>query len=156
MFGKVMSISDELMWRYYELLSDTSLPEIRRSRAQVENGSLHPMEVKKTLATELVERLHGSMAARSARDYFETRYQKKSLPSHIKKQFAAPEPVWICQLLTDVLQFAKSRGEARRLISQGAVKVDGEVVTDINFEFHGKRHRVVEVGKNRIAQVANG
>jgi len=156
MFGKVMSISDELMWRYYELLSDTSLPEIRRSHAQVENGSLHPMEVKKTLAAELVERFHGSMAARSARDYFETRYQKKSLPSHIKKQFAAPEPVWICQLLTDVLQFAKSRGEARRLISQGAVKVDGEVVTDINFEFHGKRHRVVEVGKNRIAQVANG
>jgi tyrosyl-tRNA synthetase len=152
MFGKIMKVSDELMWRYYELLSDQDLHAIQVTRAQVESGGIHPMEVKKSLAAELVARFHGSAAARSAQDYFETRYQKRSVPKDIKKQFSAPESIWICQLLADVLKFAKSRGEARRLISQGAVKVDGEIITDVNFQFHGDVHRVLEVGKNRIAQ----
>jgi tyrosyl-tRNA synthetase len=155
MFGKVMSISDELMWRYYELLSDKGLPEIQRNHAQVDNGLLHPMEAKKSLAVELVERFHGSMAARSAREYFETRYQKKSVPKDIRKQFSALQPVWICRLLVD-LEFAKSNTEARRLVAQGAVRIDGKVITDVQFEFKPESHHVVEVGKNRIAQVANG
>ncbi|HZA53813.1 MAG TPA: tyrosine--tRNA ligase [Candidatus Udaeobacter sp.] len=155
MFGKVMSISDELMWRYYELLSDKGLPEIQRNHAQVDNGFLHPMEAKKSLAVELVERFHGSMAARSAREYFETRYQKKSVPKDIRKQFSALQPVWICRLLVD-LEFAKSNTEARRLVTQGAVRIDGKVITDVQFEFKPGSHHVVEVGKNRIAQVANG
>ncbi len=151
MFGKIMSISDELMWRYYELLSDKDLRGIQTQRSQAEKGIVHPMEAKKSLAAELVARFHGADAAQSAQNYFETRYQKKSVPKEIKKQFSAPEPIWICRLLMD-LQFAKSGSEARRLIAQGAVKVDGQVVTDVNFEFHGKNHRVVEVGKSRIAQ----
>jgi tyrosyl-tRNA synthetase len=154
MFGKIMSISDALMWRYYELLSDKSLTEIQAMRAQVENEAVHPMEAKKSLAAELVARFHGAEAARSAQDYFETRYQKKSVPKEIKKQFSAPDPVWICELIADRLGFAKSRGEARRLIAQGAVKVDGKVVTDVNFQFQGRDHEIIEVGKNRIAQVA--
>jgi tyrosyl-tRNA synthetase len=153
MFGKLMSISDELMWRYYELLSDTNLSEIQKQRSEVEAGSLHPMEVKKRLATELVERFHGPAAARSARDYFETRYQKNAVPKEIRKQFPASRPIWICRLLVD-LDFAKSSSEARRLIAQSAVRVDGQVISDVNFEFNGDLHRVVEVGKNRIAQVA--
>jgi tyrosyl-tRNA synthetase len=152
MFGKVMSISDDLMWRYYELLSDRGLEEISATRNNVQNGRLHPMEAKKSLAEELVARFHGPAAARAARDYFETRYQKKSLPKQIRKRFCAPEAVWICRLLVD-LDFAKSNTEARRLISQGAVRVDGDVVNDINFEFKGNIHRIVEVGKNRIAQI---
>src|SRR5713226_2736002 len=151
MFGKIMSISDELMWRYYELLSDKDLRGIQTQRSQAEKGIVHPMEAKKSLAAELVARFHGADAAQSAQNYFETRYQKKSVPKEIKKQFSAPEPIWICRLLMN-LQFAKSGSEARRLIAQGAVKVDGQVVTDVNFEFHGKNHRVVEVGKSRIAQ----
>ena len=151
MFGKIMSISDELMWRYYELLSDKDRGGIQTQRSQAEKGIVHPMEAKKSLAAELVARFHGADAAQSAQNYFETRYQKKSVPKEIKKQFSAPEPIWICRLLMD-LQFAKSGSEARRLIAQGAVKVDGQVVTDVNFEFHGKNHRVVEVGKSRIAQ----
>jgi len=154
MFGKIMSISDELMWRYYELLSDKNLTEIQTIRAQVENETVHPMEAKKSLAAELVARFHGDEAARSAQDYFETRYQKKSMPKEIKKQFSAPDPVWICELIADRLGFAKSRGEARRLIAQGAVKVDGKVVTDVNFQFQRRDHEIIEVGKNRIAQVA--
>ena len=76
------------------------------------------------------------------------------MPEGIRKRFSAPESVWICELIADHLQFAKSRGEARRLVTQGAVKVDGKVVTDINFQFQGRMHQIIEVGKNRIAQIA--
>ncbi|HWO40691.1 MAG TPA: tyrosine--tRNA ligase [Candidatus Eisenbacteria bacterium] len=154
-FGKIMSISDELMWRYYELLSDRSLEAIESARARVERGELHPMEAKKALAEELVARFYDATAAQAARDYFETRHQRKALPRGIRRQFAAPEPIWICRLLLD-LGFVKSSSEARRLVSQGAVRVDGEVVADVNFVFDGNRHQVVEVGRNRIAQVLAG
>ncbi len=110
------------------------------------------MEVKKSLGIELVTRFHGASAAAAARNYFETKFQKKAMPTDIRKQFSTDEPVWICRLLVDVLEFAKSGNEARRLIAQGAVKVDNEVVTDVNFQFDGARHKVIAVGKNRIAQ----
>jgi tyrosyl-tRNA synthetase len=152
MFGKIMSISDELMWRYYELLSNKDLREIQTSRSQAESGELHPMELKKSLASELVARFHGEDGAAVAQEYFKTRYQKKSVPKDIRKHFAAPEAIWICRLLVD-LEFAKSGSEARRLIAQGAVKVDGRVINDVSFQFQGDLHTIVEVGKNRIAQV---
>jgi tyrosyl-tRNA synthetase len=152
-FGKVMSVSDGLMWRYYELLSDRDLTDIQKLRSGVESGGVHPMDAKKSLAAELVRRFHGAAAAQAAQGYFEARYQKKARPDVIRKQFSAPASVWICELLTDNLQFAKSRGEARRLIAQGAVRIDGEVITDINFQFRSGLHQVIEVGKNRIAQV---
>jgi tyrosyl-tRNA synthetase len=147
-----MSISDELMWRYYELLSDRKIEEITELRNNVGSGSAHPLEVKKLLAYEITERFHGPGAAKSAQDYFETRHQKRSVPKNIRKRFSPPERVWICELLVD-LQFARSRGDARRLITQRAVKVDGKVIADVDFEFQRKVHRVIEVGKSRIAQV---
>ena len=153
-FGKMMSISDELMWRYAELLSDRDLEEIKRVRAQVAQGSVHPMDFKKNLACEIVSRFHGRAAAESARDYFETRHQKRSVPKDVRKQFSPPDRIWICQLLVD-LEFAKSKGEARRLIAQGAVKVDGKIIREADFEFLGGVHRLVEVGKTRIAQVGS-
>ena len=152
MFGKIMSASDHLMWRYYELLSDRDLRAIQILRSQVDTGALHPMDAKKSLATELVARFHGSAAANTAREYFEIRFQKKSTPSDICQQFAAPEPIWICRLMVEVLNFAKSTSEARRLIGQGAVKIDGHVIYDVNFQFHPSEHKIIEVGKNRIAQ----
>lgn len=152
MFGKVMSASDHLMWRYYELLSDQPMNAIETLRSQVAGGTLHPMDAKKSLAAELVARFHSRAAADAARAYFEARFQKKSMPSEIRQQFAAPDPIWICRLLVDVLKFAKSTSEARRLIGQGAVKVDGQVIHDINFQFHAIDHEIIEVGKNRIAQ----
>ena len=152
MFGKIMSISDTLMWRYYELLSDRNLDQIQSLRRQVDNGSLHPMDVKKSLALELIARFHSTDAATTAQNYFETKFQKRTTPTDIRTQFAAPEPIWICRLIVDVLKFAKSTSEARRLIAQGAVKVDGQVVSDVNFQFHDRQHHLLEVGKNRIAQ----
>jgi tyrosyl-tRNA synthetase len=151
-FGKVMSISDTLMLRYYELLSDRPLDEIASWRAQVEQGSRHPIEVKKDLAGELVARFHGAASAQSAREYFEARHQNKSAPKSIRKRFSAPQPIWICRLLVE-LEFAKSNTEARRLVAQGAVRIDGETITDVNVEFSADVHRVLEVGKNRIAQI---
>ena len=152
MFGKIMSVSDDLMWRYYELLSDQPMKAVEALRSQVKAGELHPMEAKKSLAAELVSRFHSSASADAARAYFETRFQKKSTPSEIRQQFEAAEPIWICRLLVDVLKFAKSTSEARRLMGQGAVKVDGRVIYDINFQFHAGDHEIIEVGKNRIAQ----
>src|SRR5258705_10697426 len=108
MFGKVMSISDTLMWRYYELLSDKDLNEIQALRAQVEDGSLHPMEVKKSLGNGIVARFHGTAAAAGARRDFETKFQKKSMPSEIRQPFSTPETVWICRLHVRGLKFAKS------------------------------------------------
>jgi tyrosyl-tRNA synthetase len=151
----MMSISDALMWRYAELLSDRDIEEVKNIHEQVAGGSVHPMDFKKSLADEIVCRFHGPAAAASARDYFETRHQKRSVPKNIAKRFAPPDRVRICQLLVD-LGFAKSKGEARRLIAQRAVKIDGQLVTDVDFEFQGKLHRLIEVGKTRIAQAADG
>ena len=152
MYGRTMSVSDELMWRYCELLSNRDLDEIDREKSAVAAGSLHPMEVKKALAAEIVERFHGDEAAKSAQEYFEERHQRRSIPRNIRKSFSPPDKIWVCQLLLD-LEFARSKSDARRLVAQRAVRVDGAVVDDPNFEFHRDTHRVVEVGKNRIAQV---
>jgi tyrosyl-tRNA synthetase len=151
-FGKVMSISDALMWRYFELLSDKGLDEIAALHTQVEKGQLHPMEAKKNLGAELVKRFHGAAAAESARNYFETRFQNRTTPKEIRQKFSVPEPIWICRLMVD-LKFASSTSEARRLVAQNAVKVDAQLVKDVNFQFDSTRHNVIEVGKNRIAQV---
>ncbi len=152
MYGRTMSITDELMWRYYELLSGRDLDEIDLRKASVSAGSLHPMEVKKALAAEMVERFHGRDAAKSAQEYFETRHQRRTIPREIRKSFSPPDRIRVCQLLVD-LEFARSKSDARRLVTQRAVRVDGAVVNDPDFEFHRETHRVVEVGKNRIAQV---
>jgi len=151
-FGKIMSISDSLMWRYYELLSDKRLDELSALRAQVDSAQLHPMEAKKSLGTELVARFHDAEAAARARSYFETRFQNRATPRDIRQQFLAPEPIWICRLMVD-LKFAKTTSEARRLVAQNAVKVDAQLVNDVNFQFDGALHKVIEVGKNRIAQI---
>ena len=151
-FGKVMSISDGLMWRYYELLSDKELAEIAGLRRQVEGDQLHPMEAKKILAGELVARFNGTAAAKSARGYFETRFQNRTAPKEIRQKFSASEPIWICRLIVE-LKFASSTSEARRLVAQNAVKVDAHLVNDVNFQFDSALHNIIEVGKNRIAQV---
>jgi tyrosyl-tRNA synthetase len=151
-FGKVMSISDDLMWRYYELLSDADSEKIAALREAVTAQIENPMHVKKALARELVERFHDSQGAQWAQEYFEERYQKKAIPANVRKQFSSPDRIGICQLVVD-LQFAESKSQAKRLIAQGAVRVDGKVVREINFEFQRELHRVIEVGKNRIAQV---
>lgn len=147
-FGKVMSISDQLMVRYYELLGVGTVEEV----ARVRQGTVHPMQAKKFLAETLTARFHGPAAAREAAEFFEQRFQRKTAhqPDRIRLESVAEE-VGILQLLKDV-GFAPSTSEARRLVGQGAVRVDGERVGQ-NFRFRRGVHRLLEVGKRRLAEI---
>jgi len=147
MFGKVMSVSDPLMLRYYRMLTDVPESEI----AAIESGAVHPMEAKKRLAWLIVEEYHGADAARAAREYFETKFQRHEVPQNAPV-YRVTEPLWVCELMKQ-LRFASSTSEARRLIAQGAVRVDGRVVTDVQFRFVPGEHRVLEVGKRRVARI---
>jgi len=147
MFGKLMRISDPLMARYYQLLTDLGADEI----ASIKSGSVHPMEAKKRLASMIVEEYHGAQAANAARAYFESKFQRREVPTNVPV-YRIAEDIWICELMKQ-LQFAPSNSEARRLVSQGAVRVDGETVKDANFRFIPGQHKVLEVGKRRVARI---
>ncbi|HYC01308.1 MAG TPA: tyrosine--tRNA ligase [Candidatus Limnocylindrales bacterium] len=151
MFGAIMSISDPLMMRFYELLSDAPADYLR----QVAAGDVHPMEAKKRLAEEMVARFHGTHAGGAARAAFERRFQRSELPTDIPG-ITWEDPgasVWICRLLQES-GLAASRGEARRLVQQGAVRLDGQRVTDPESEIPAQGAVVVEVGKRRIARIS--
>jgi tyrosyl-tRNA synthetase len=147
MFGKLMKVSDPLMVRYYQLLTGASAEEI----AGLKSGAVHPMEAKKRLATMIVEEYHGAEAARVARGHFESKFQRREVPANAPV-YRIAEDIWICELMKQ-LEFAASNGEARRLVSQGAVRVDGETVSDVNFRFVPGQHKVLEVGKRRVARI---
>ena len=154
MFGKLMSISDDLMWRYAELLSDRPLAEIQAERSRVLTGQLHPKDVKVALARELVARFHGGEAATRAVDDFERRFSRReldadSLPEKVVDGGGKPVP--LVRALTEA-QLTASTSEARRLITQGAVKVGGEKVSDLKAELPVGTH-VVQVGKLRAARL---
>jgi tyrosyl-tRNA synthetase len=147
MFGKLMSIPDRMMSRYFELLTDTVPAEM----AAMRSGKAHPMESKKRLATTIVAEYHDSDAAKDAREYFESKFQRREVPQDVPV-FRIAEELWICELLKQ-LGFAASTNEARRLVGQGAVRVDRQTVSDINFHFVPGQHRILEVGKRRVARI---
>ena len=147
MFGKLMSIPDRMMPRYFELLTDVAPAEL----AAIRSGESHPMESKKRLATMIVAEYHDNDAAKDARDYFESKFQRREVPQDVPVFRIAAE-LWICELLKQ-LGFAASTNEARRLVGQGAVRVDRQTVTDINFHFVPGQHRILEVGKRRVARI---
>nr|WP_305042980.1 tyrosine--tRNA ligase [Geoalkalibacter sp.] len=154
-FGKVMSISDELMIRYYELLSDVGLERLRQVRDGIAGlpGGAHPMESKKALAREMVERFHGAAAARQAEEDFVRQFKQKEIPDDILTlQLSFAEPVWICRLLADAGLVA-SNGEARRLVQQGAVRINGERVDNPEFEVAPVGEVILQAGKRRFARV---
>jgi tyrosyl-tRNA synthetase len=150
MYGKLMSLSDPLMVRYYTLLSRA--PADRQEAIQ--RGEVHPMEAKKTLAAELVERFHGTEAAREAERYFEERFQKRTPYQPTVVRLPSGAEVWICQLIKDI-GFAPSTSEARRLVAQGAVRVDGRLV-DVSYRFRPGTDRLLEVGRRRVAKITLG
>jgi tyrosyl-tRNA synthetase len=155
-YGKVMSISDELMVRYYELLSDVDLAQLQKVRDGVagRDGGAHPMESKKALAREMVTRFHGPDEALRAEEQFVQQFKQKELPNDMPSVVVeAGEPVWICRLLTEA-GLTKSNGEARRLIKQGGVKLDGAKVTDAGREIPPCGECVLQAGKRRFARVA--
>jgi tyrosyl-tRNA synthetase len=154
-FGKVMSISDELMIRYYELLSDVDLDGLQLVRDGVEgkSGGRHPMEAKKALARELIERFHSAADAEQAEQAFVQQFKQKEVPDDIPEvRIESSAPVWICRLMNDA-GLVSSNGEARRLIKQGGVKLNGEKIDNADMEVEAVGEIILQAGKRRFARV---
>ena len=154
MFGKVMSISDDLMWRYFELLSFRSNEDIERLRQQVADGA-NPRDAKFALAEELVDRFHGAGAGARAREEFVARFQKGALPDDMPEVelSAAEGALPIARVLKDA-GLTPSTSEALRMIKQGAVRIDGERVDNPELQIAAGETHVVQVGKRRFARVS--
>ncbi len=153
-FGKVMSISDELMYRWYALLTEEGQRGAQAIRQQVEAGQLHPRKAKVTLAMHLVTRFHGEAAAEVARRGFEQVFARKELPNEIPELCLSAQGTAL--RLLDLLRegaLAKSGGEARRLIRGGGVKLDGEKVRSEELEIRREGELLLQVGKRRFLRV---
>jgi len=153
MFGKLMSISDELMWRYFELLSFRPMAEIKLWMQECEQGA-NPRNYKVKLAQEIIERFHDSDAARKALENFEARFQRGAIPDEMDELEFKIEGSSYCiaNLLKDA-GLTVSTSEAIRLINQGAVKIDGEKVSDPKLEISVNAESVYQVGKRKFARV---
>jgi tyrosyl-tRNA synthetase len=157
-YGKIMSVSDELMVRYYELLSDVDLSALQKVRDGVAGlpGGAHPMEAKKALGRELVARFHGEAQARRAEEEFLHQFKQKEVPEDIETvRFASGDPIWVCRLLSEA-GLVGSNGEARRLIQQGGVKIDGEKINDPEREVPAAGEVILQAGKRRFARIIFG
>ena len=153
MFGKIMSISDELMWRYFELLSFRSTDEIAGFKQDIAAGG-NPRDVKFALGEELVARFHDAAAGRAARESFVARFQKGALPEDMREvEVTAPQGgLPIANLLKDA-GLVDSTSEAMRLLKQGAVRLDGDRVEDRGLSIAAGAVHVCQVGKRRFARV---
>jgi len=157
MYGKAMSVPDELMVKYFELVTDLSNEEIAAIREGLADGTLHPRDAKMKLAHTLVRMYHGEEAARQAEDYFRTVFQERALPDEIpvvavERGKLEDGRMWIVRLLVE-LGLVHSNGEGRRLIQQGGVRIDGEKVTDVDAAVTVRDGMVVQVGKRKFAKV---
>jgi len=150
MFGKVLSISDDLMWRYYELLSTLSLEEIAACKEEVSNGKMHPKIAKENLALELVKRYHSEDSSNSAKEEFNNVHKKNELPTDIK-EFSCEGPIWIAKALVDC-KISPSTSQSRRDVKQGAVKLNQEKVSDEQLQLE-KGEYILQVGKRKFAKL---
>jgi tyrosyl-tRNA synthetase len=154
MFGKLMSISDQLMWRYFELLSFRPAGEIAAFREQVAAGT-NPRDIKFLLGEEIVARFHDQAAATRAREGFIARFQKGALPDEIpEQQVSAPSGTLALANLLKEAGLTGSTSEALRMIRQGAVRIDGERVEDEGLAFSVGDCHLFQVGKRRLARVS--
>ncbi len=152
MFGKIMSISDELMWRYYELLSFRPMSEVNALRKQVETG-MNPRDAKVMLAEELIARFHDKAAAIKSHENFVARFQQGAMPDDMPElALTADAGLPIANLLKEA-GLVSSTSEALRMIKQGAVKIDGEKIEDRNLVIAKETSHIYQVGKRRFAKV---
>jgi tyrosyl-tRNA synthetase len=150
MFGKILSISDDLMWRYFELLSTKSLEEIAEINAGVEDGSLHPKKVKESLALEITERFHTKELAENAKAEFDKVHAKSQIPTDIA-EFSCDGEIWIAKALVDC-NIEPSTSQARRDIKQGGVKIDQQKVSDEKLQLSAGEY-LLQVGKRKFAKL---
>jgi len=155
MFGKVMSISDEIMWRYYELCTDLTPEQISGIRSSAQSGGKNPRDIKIELAKSIVADFHSHDAANSAEEEFVRRFKNKETPDEVEeKQLAATPDGWeLAQLLVTV-GLAESKGEARRLIQQGGVSLDGAKQTGATIVGQTSGTVLIKVGKRRFTRVS--
>lgn len=152
-FGKVMSISDETMWLWYELISFRSLPEIQKLRDQVVDG-LNPRDVKYLLAEEIAARFHTPQAATEARQNFIAQFQKGQLPDEVPEVLLTTEGAFLS--IANIIKsagLADSTSLANRLVEQGAVRVDGERILDRNINIDQNKDILIQVGKRKFAKI---
>lgn len=153
MFGKIMSVSDELMWRYFELLSFRPLSEVTALKTKVEQGG-NPRDVKFLLAEEIIARFHDRNAASAAREAFIARFQRGAMPDEIpEKDVCAQGGEMPLPTLLRLAGLVDSSSEGARMVSQGAVRIDGERVEDKGLSLAVGASHVVQVGKRRFARV---
>lgn len=154
MFGKIMSISDELMWNYYELLSSCSLKEIESFKQGINDGTVNPRDVKISLAKEIITRYHSAEAAESAHNDFVTRFSKNAIPENIEEltiSLNGEVSIGVANLLKNAGLVA-STSDAIRMVKQNAVKRDGKTVTDPKYLVEAGT-AVWQVGKRRFAKI---
>jgi tyrosyl-tRNA synthetase len=153
MFGKIMSISDELMWRYYDLLSFKPIEEIEQLKIDMANGT-NPRDIKIALAQELIARFHSKADAEAALQDFIQRFQKNAIPDEMLEIEVTidAQGIAIGNLLKQA-DLVASTSDAMRMIKQGAVKINGEKVTDTRFVVQRKGENVYQVGKRKFARI---
>ncbi len=152
-FGKLMSISDDLMWRYLELLSFKSMNEIQQWKRQVEEG-LNPVGIKKDFAQEIVARFHGDEAGIAARTGFENQFKKGQLPDDLAEfSIEVPEQGMAIANILKEANLTSSTSEALRMLKQGAVKIDGEKIQDKSLLIKKGYTAVYQVGKRKFAKI---
>jgi len=149
-YGKVLSVSDELMWRYYELLSEKSLKEIEEIKNFVKNGTLHPKVAKENLALELTTRFYNEESAIVAKREFDNVFKSNKIPTEIE-EFEMEDGVWICKALVDA-KIEPSTSQARRDIKQGGVRINQEKVSDDKLNLTVGEY-TLQVGKRKFAKV---
>ncbi len=154
-FAKLMSISDTLMWRYFELLLLYLPDKIADLKKQVASSALHPMELKKRMAFEVIERFWTEKEAKSAKQAFEAVFQKKdySKIKSVKLPENVQNPLWVVELLK-ILGAISTSSEAKRLIQAGAVSIDEQVVKDFKFMVDCRSDMIIKVGKHRIYRIS--
>lgn len=151
MYGKLLSISDDLMWRYYELLSEKSLVEIEEIRNGVKNGSIHPKIAKENLALEITTKYHGKEAANSAKVEFDNVHTKNELPTDIECFTIKGSPLWIVKALVEC-KMCSTNSEARRKIAENAVSINQSKISDDKMELNVGEY-VLQVGKKSFAKL---
>lgn len=150
MFAKILSISDELMWRYYNLLSTKTLDEIEHLKDGVISGIFHPKKIKEELALEIVSRYHSALKAREALDEFERVHAKNELPENID-EYEFDEALWIARVMVES-KLSSSTSQARRDIAQGALKIDQIKVSDDQLLLQSGEY-ILQVGKRKFAKI---
>jgi tyrosyl-tRNA synthetase len=155
MFGKLMSIPDDLMWDYYELATDRSESEIVQLKNDVASGKLHPMDAKMKLAEEIVSTFHGTDAGRKAADHFQRVFRDRKAPAEAPVHKVPRGPAKKLTTLLVELNVAPSKSEAERLIKQKGVEIDGSTVEDFRKEIDFARPGafLLRAGKKKFVQI---